>query len=44
MKKRGHKEKHIETVFYNHPCYFLGQCKKFRPSPSLPKDKAWAIS
>lgn len=43
MKKRGHKEEHIETVFYNNPCYFLGQCKKFRPSPSQPKDEAWAI-
>ncbi|MBC8178043.1 MAG: TatD family hydrolase [Desulfobacteraceae bacterium] len=43
MKKRGHKEEHMETVFYNNPCYFLGQCKKFRPSPSLPKEKAWAV-
>jgi uncharacterized protein len=43
MRKRGHSEKTMETVFYNNPCYFLGQCTKFRPSPTLPKTEAWAI-
>ena len=41
MKKRGHEENRIETVFYNNPCYFLRQCGKFRPSPSMPKKEAW---
>ncbi len=43
MKKRGHKEDRIETVFYNNPCYFLGRSGKFRPSPSLPKEEAWGV-
>jgi predicted metal-dependent TIM-barrel fold hydrolase len=44
MKRRGHKEEHIETVFYNNPCYFLGQCKKFKPKPIISKTKGWAIA
>jgi predicted metal-dependent TIM-barrel fold hydrolase len=43
MRKRGHREEHIETVFYNNPCYFLGQCHNFRPSPGRPKKEAWAL-
>ena len=41
MKRRGHPEEDIETVFYNNPCYFLGQCEKFRPEPSVPQKEAW---
>jgi hypothetical protein len=41
MKRRGHREADIETVFYNNPCYFLGRCEKFDPKPLVPKEKAW---
>lgn len=41
MKKRGHDQKHIETVFYDNPCYFLGQCCKFKPQPERSKEEAW---
>jgi predicted metal-dependent TIM-barrel fold hydrolase len=41
MRKRGHKEEHIETVFYNNPCYFLGQSEKFKPQPLQDKKEAW---
>ncbi len=34
MRRRGHAEEDIETVFYNNPCYFLGQSPKFKPQPS----------
>jgi predicted metal-dependent TIM-barrel fold hydrolase len=44
MKRRGHTEEHMETVFYNNPCYFLGQCLKFRPLSTRPKETAWAVS
>jgi predicted metal-dependent TIM-barrel fold hydrolase len=44
MRKRGHRGEHIETVFYNNPCYFLGQNEKFRPEPVIAKEKAWTIS
>ena len=43
MRRRGHKEEHIETVFYNNPCYFLGQCEKFKLEPMISKEKAWTI-
>lgn len=41
MRKRGHEESHIETVFYNNPCYFLGQNPKFRQKPTQEKATAW---
>jgi predicted metal-dependent TIM-barrel fold hydrolase len=44
MRKRGHREEHIETVFYNNPCYFLGQNEKFKPEPLVSKEKAWTIN
>jgi predicted metal-dependent TIM-barrel fold hydrolase len=44
MRKRGHKENHIETVFYNNPCFFLGQNQKFEPEPLISKEKAWTIN
>lgn len=43
MKKRGHQENHIETIFYNNPCYFLGQNPKFKPQPIVDKKSAWQI-
>lgn len=42
MKRRGHSEAHVETLFYNNPCFFLGQCQKFMPKPALSKELAWA--
>lgn len=44
MRRRGHREEHMETVFYNNPCYFLGQCDKFRPKPIMSREKAWATA
>jgi predicted metal-dependent TIM-barrel fold hydrolase len=41
MKRRGHKEAHIETLFYDNPCFFLGQCRKFAPLPLHNKEEAW---
>ncbi|MDY6845466.1 MAG: TatD family hydrolase [Thermodesulfobacteriota bacterium] len=43
MKKRGHTDAHIEIVFYNNPCYFLGQSSKFKPKPTIPRQKAWKV-
>lgn len=34
MRQRGHSDREIEKVFYNNPCHFLGQCKKFKPTPN----------
>jgi predicted metal-dependent TIM-barrel fold hydrolase len=42
MRRRGHEERNIETVFYNNPCYFLGQNPKFAPRPILPREEAWS--
>ena len=44
MRKRGHKEEHIETVFYNNPCYFFEQSKKFKPRPTQEKAEAWTAN
>ena len=41
MKKRGHREKDINTLFYNNPCYFMGQCEKFSHVPLMKKEDAW---
>jgi uncharacterized protein len=43
MRKRGHKEENIETVFYNNPCYFFGQCEKFKIKPAKSMGEAWNI-
>jgi len=34
MKKRGHQEADIETVFYDNPARFLSQCPKFAFKPT----------
>ena len=36
MRRRGHDDDTVETVFYDNPCYFLGQSPKFRPRPRRP--------
>jgi uncharacterized protein len=33
MRRRGHGEDELNTLFYNNPCRFLGQCPKFKPRP-----------
>jgi predicted metal-dependent TIM-barrel fold hydrolase len=43
MRKRGHRDEDVETVFYNNPCYFLGQSGKFDHRPTRPRDEAWLI-
>ncbi len=42
MKKRGHRDQDVETLFYTNPCYYLNQCPKFKPKPDLEKAVAWA--
>lgn len=37
MRRRGHTEEDVEDVFYNNPCYFLGQNPKFKPRPTRPR-------
>ncbi len=41
MRRRGHLPQDVETLFYNNPCYFLGQCEKFKPRPTRPRAEAW---
>ncbi len=41
MRLRGHKERDVETLFYNNPCYFLGQSPRFGFSPVLERSDAW---
>ena len=33
MRKRGHDDDLVESVFYDNPCEFLGQCAKFAHHP-----------
>ncbi len=40
MRRRGHDDSIVETVFYNNPCYFLGQSDHFRLKPVLPEEEA----
>lgn len=42
MRRRGYPDDIVETVFYDNPCYFLGQCPKFKLAPTKPKKEAWA--
>lgn len=41
MRRRGHADEDVETVFYNNPCYFLGQNQRFKPKPTRPVEEAW---
>ncbi len=41
MRRRGHPDSLVQTVFYNNPCYFLGQSDHFRLQPELSKEEAW---
>jgi len=42
MRRRGHADENIETVFYNNPCYFLSQSGKFAFEPARARAEAWA--
>jgi len=44
MRLRGHSLENVETVFYNNPCYFMRQNKKFKHQPNKPPEEAWNIS
>lgn len=41
MRRRGHADEDVETLFYNNPCYFLGQNPKFKPQPLRTQQQAW---
>ncbi len=41
MRRRGYDDDTVETVFYDNPCYFLGQSPKFRPRPRKSREQAW---
>ncbi len=43
MRKRGHKDKDVETLFYDNPCYFFSQCEKFKPGATKQREEAWSI-
>ena len=43
MRKRGHRDEDVETVFYNNPCYFLGQSEKFDHQPTRIREEAWRL-
>jgi len=40
MRFRGHSDEEAETLFYNNPCYFLGQGGCFKPQPTRPRDRS----
>ena len=42
MRSRGHKNEDVETIFYNNPCFYLGQSGKFKPAPTRSKAVAWS--
>lgn len=42
MRLRGHTDDCVETVFYNNPCYFLGQHPRFGFEPTRPREAAWS--
>ena len=41
MRRRGYDDDLVETVFYDNPCYFLGQSPKFEFKPRKPRNEAW---
>ena len=41
MRRRGYDDDLVETVFYDNPCYFLGQNPKFAFEPRRPRREAW---
>lgn len=43
MRKRGYPISTVETLFYDNPCFFLGQSGKFRPQPSKIRSQAWTV-
>ncbi|MEW5734719.1 MAG: TatD family hydrolase [Thermodesulfobacteriota bacterium] len=41
MRRRGHRPEDVSTVFYENPCFFLGQSEKFKPKPTKTREQAW---
>jgi predicted metal-dependent TIM-barrel fold hydrolase len=41
MRRRGYADDTVETVFYDNPCFFLGQSPKFAFAPRRPREEAW---
>ncbi len=41
MRRRGHAEQNVQSLFYDNPCFFLGQNPKFKQRPILSKEQAW---
>ncbi len=37
MRRRGHDDDMVESVFYDNPCLFLGQSPRFKPKPRVRK-------
>lgn len=33
MRRRGYDDDTVESLFYDNPCRFLGQCTRFKPKP-----------
>ena len=33
MRRRGYDDDTVESLFYDNPCRFLGQCARFKPKP-----------
>jgi predicted metal-dependent TIM-barrel fold hydrolase len=44
MRRRGYPDDLVETVFYDNPCFFLGQSPKFHFTPRRPRPEAWALA
>ncbi len=44
MRRRGHADDVVETVFYDNPCFFLSQSPKFHFAPRRPRAEAWALT
>ena len=44
MRRRGYDDDVVETVFYDNPCYFLGQSPKFAFEPRKPRGETWSAA
>ena len=44
MRRRGHDDDTVETVFYDNPCFFLGQSPRFALRPRRPRAAAWGAA
>ncbi|MCK5805020.1 MAG: hypothetical protein KAI66_19455, partial [Lentisphaeria bacterium] len=44
MRRRGHDDHTVETIFYDNPCLFLGQCPKFDLEPRDTREALWGTA